>query len=212
MTGWMGQLSDLFAVIYRSLLGFTETSYCEILRAQLDTEPAAQALCESPSIQNGNSSAAIAIFYCLILRDRTQKWLFEPEIERLRKRRGKEKKDELSAIIQTLTNVPALYNLWLLSLHNAMVRTREGRWKVSWTCGINFSHRSGPPVRLSCLWLLKIHCQLWVGGHYATRAMRIQSWVPSMLFRRKPDLSEIVNGKQVPNAYTGLLSSHPTVC
>jgi hypothetical protein len=69
----MGQLLNLFAVIYRSLPGFTETSYCEILRAQLDVEPAALALCESLSIQNGNSSAAIGIFYHLILGDRTQK-------------------------------------------------------------------------------------------------------------------------------------------
>lgn len=90
-TGWMGHLLNLFTVIYRSLLGFTETSYCEILRAQLGTEHVALVLCESVSIQNGNSSTAIGIFYHLILGDRTQKSLLSLnlKIERLRKRTGK---------------------------------------------------------------------------------------------------------------------------
>ena len=87
----MDQLLNLFTVIYKSLPGFTETSYWEILRAQLDREPAAPALCESLSIQNGNSSAAI---WDLLLLDSGRQnskvtSSFEPEIERLRKRGGK---------------------------------------------------------------------------------------------------------------------------
>lgn len=69
----MGHLLHLLTVIYRHLLGYTETSYCEILRAQLGPEHAAWVLCESVSSQDGNSSIAIEIFYHLILGDGTQK-------------------------------------------------------------------------------------------------------------------------------------------
>lgn len=65
----MGHLLNHSTVIYRRFLGLTETSYCEILRAQLGPEHAASVLCESVSNQDGNSSIAIGIFYHLILGD-----------------------------------------------------------------------------------------------------------------------------------------------